>query len=85
MGSGADASGETDSGTGYGGTWWSDHRPQAAVIAIGVLFLAIVWSGLLFYIQERDRAAFAQAENDVASWAATLGEQIERSILKDAA
>ena len=81
MGIAAKATARKEQRPGYRRSWWSDHRPQAAVIALGVLFVVVVWAGLLFYIQERDRAAFAQAEKDVASLALTLEEQVERTIL----
>jgi hypothetical protein len=81
MASGAELSGQTGHAIGSRRDRWSDHRPQAAVIAIGLLFIVVVWSGLLFYIRERDRAAFEQAQHDAAGLAATLGEQVERNIL----
>jgi PAS domain S-box-containing protein len=60
---------------------WSDRWPQFAVIALGFLFIAVVWLGVFLLMQERERAAFQQAEHDVASLAATLEEQVERTIL----
>src|SRR3954453_22071271 len=81
MGIAAEASARREQGPGYRRSWWWDHRPQAAVIALGVLFFLVVWAALLFYIQKRGRAAFAQSEKDVASLALTLEEQVERTIL----
>src|SRR3954464_6299606 len=81
MGSAAEQTARTEHGNGDRRNWWSDHRPQAAVIALGILFIAVVWAGLVFYIKERDRAAFAQAEKDVANLAVTLEGQVERTIL----
>ena len=54
--------------------------PQALVAAGGLVFLALVWLGLLFHLDQRRAGEVVQARRDVLNLSIALAEQVSRMI-----
>ena len=54
--------------------------PQALVAAGGFVFLALVWLGLLFHLDQRRQGEVLQARRDVLNLSIALAEQVSRLI-----
>ncbi|WP_375455863.1 PAS domain S-box protein [uncultured Methylobacterium sp.] len=53
---------------------------QVLAVAGGLVFLALVWSGLLFHMDRRREGEIAQARRDVTNLSVALAEQVSRMI-----
>ncbi|MCJ2040113.1 PAS domain S-box protein [Methylobacterium sp. J-059] len=54
--------------------------PQALVATGGLVFLALVWLGLLFHLEQRREGEMLQARRDVLNLSIALAEQVSRLI-----
>lgn len=56
------------------------RMPQALVAAGGAVFLALIWIGLLFHLEQRRQGEVVQARRDVLNLSIALAEQVSRLI-----
>ena len=56
------------------------RMPQALVAVGGMVFLALVWIGLLFHLEQRRQGEVVQARRDVLNLSIALAEQVSRLI-----
>jgi signal transduction histidine kinase/CheY-like chemotaxis protein/HPt (histidine-containing phosphotransfer) domain-containing protein len=61
--------------------WWREYRAHLSAAGLGVLFIGVVWAGLLLHVRERESVTLEQARRDVANLAIALEEQVERTFL----
>ncbi|WP_375466065.1 PAS domain S-box protein [uncultured Methylobacterium sp.] len=59
----------------FAGRW-----PQGLVAAGGLIVLALLWSGLLFHLEQRRASEMVQAKRDVTNLSVALAEQVSRLV-----